>query len=191
MSNAFKTNTRFSALMDKTSIPRKHVNEKVVSYDVQFPELIGNNNKPTSLNVPSYSYIDKVTNVAISNEDETELLLKPGWVLLKRDQATNKTNFNYHPLTKYSRKNPKSENEIACSIMEKLASAYEKRTDEYITNYGYDEWETRFKFPDWRECEIYLEKMDELMNNSDDNTDNQNDMELELDSDNDIYYDND
>ena len=195
MSNIFKSNTRFSALMDTTPIPRKQTTtttninkKKEFSYDELFPEFIVTN-KETSSSDNVSNYIDKITNVAVGDEDEKELLLKPGWVLLKRDRTTNKTTFDYHPLTKYSREPVKTENEIATTIMERLATAYEKRTEEYIANYGYDEWDTRFKFPDWRECEIYLEKMEELNDETDEKVETQD--ECDFDTDIDIYYDAD
>ena len=56
------------------------------------------------------------------------------------------------------------EQKIGYDIINALANLHQRRTDEYIELYGYDEWERVFKFPDWREREVYLEAMDELAN---------------------------
>ena len=54
-----------------------------------------------------------------------------------------------------------------------------KRTQEYIENYGYDEWERMFKFPDWREREAYLEEMEEMENQTDESEYEDEDEEYE------------
>ena len=59
------------------------------------------------------------------------------------------------------------EQKIVYDVFNALAELHQRRTDEYIEQYGYDEWERMFKFPDWREREAYLEAMDKLANMSD------------------------
>ena len=99
----------------------------------------------------------------IKNTDKDLENLKPGWVLLKRDSVTGITIIKTHPKT-YIEENKveKSEHEIGMDIINALVEVHEKRTNEYIDNYGYDEWERMFKFPDWREREAYLEEMEEM-----------------------------
>ena len=62
----------------------------------------------------------------------------------------------------------KTECEIGLDTLNALAKLHEKKTNEYIELYGYDEWESTFKFPAWREREAYLEVMEEPQDETDD-----------------------
>ena len=125
-------------------------------------ELLTMNKKnfPDLLVKVKKDYETKAENI---NEDLENL--KPGWVLLKRDSVTGRTIIKSHPENNIN--NEMHEKRIVYDISNALAKLHQRRTDEYIEQYGYDEWERMFKFPDWREREAYLEAMDKLANMSD------------------------
>lgn len=135
-----------------------------------FPELVDVQKKENTENTTKISYIEKLkTDDFVENYTDPDLEnLKPGWVLLKRDHITRQTIFKSHPKTLIEEKEPeKTDQEIMMNILKALSELHEKRTQEYIENYGYDEWERMFKFPDWREHEAWLEEMEEMENQSD------------------------
>jgi len=130
-----------------------------------FPDLLSIPKKEkTEVNM-NMNYMEKLN----KEDEEIKIIdkdlenLKPGWVLLKRDPVTGKTITKTHPKTNIEEnKVEKSEHEIGMDIINALVELHEKRTNEYIENYGYDEWERMFKFPDWKEREAYLEEMEEM-----------------------------
>jgi len=135
-----------------------------------FPDLVIAPKKENNEDIPKISYIEKLKKEEeINNNIDNDLEnLKPGWVLLKRDPLTGRTIIKNHPETSIEeKKEEKKDKEIGIDILNALVELYKKRTDEYIDNYGYDEWERMFKFPDWREREAYLESMEEMENITD------------------------
>lgn len=225
MSNIFKSNSRFSSLMDdiplkkdlnKNKEPKKVLqnsnggefnsskSEKIIvkeSKDMEerskfssehFPELVISSKKTATdtKQTVDLTYIEKLKKV-----DDTKICidpdlenLKPGCVLLKRDPLTGRTLFKSHPEIIVEEKE-KTEKEIAIDILNVLVESYKKRTQEYIENYGYEEWERMFKFPNWREEEAYLEQMDEMVDNND-YEDDDYDNNYDYDSVYDYDYDN-
>jgi len=134
-----------------------------------FPELVDIQKKEiTENNVETkISYVEKLKkDDIVENYSDPDLEnLKPGWVLLKRDPITRQTIFKSHPKTLIEEKEiEKTDQEIMMDILKALSELHEKRTQEYIENYGYDEWERMFKFPDWREREAWLQEMEEMEN---------------------------
>ena len=91
--------------------------------------------------------------------DPDFLNLKPGWLLLKHDRKTHKTIwkskeiFNSDPIEK-------TPDELACDALDELITLHEKRTNDYIDTWGYEEWERTFRFPNY-DYE-YFDKLDEL-----------------------------
>lgn len=139
-----------------------------------FPDLIVIPKKKTAENNmddTKISYIEKLKKEDIvENYSDPDLEnLKPGWVLLKRDPVTRQTIFKHHPKTliEEKEKEEKTDQEIMMDIVKALSELHEKRTQEYIENYGYDEWERMFKFPDWREHEAWLQEIEEMENQTD------------------------
>jgi hypothetical protein len=133
-----------------------------------FPDLLVNVKKDDVTQNQTISYVDKLKKkeeVKAENINEDLENLKPGWVLLKRDSVTGRTIIKSHPENNIN--NEMHEKRIVYDISNALAKLHQRRTDEYIEQYGYDEWERMFKFPDWREREAYLEAMDKLANMSD------------------------
>jgi hypothetical protein len=112
-------------------------------------------------NTNSSSFLAKL-NTTIDDKKNNEIKheeLKPGWTSISRDPLTGRAKI-VHGVTIY--KNPeKTEQEIACDVLNALCDLHERRTEEYIDLYGYDTWEKIFKSPNWKEEEEYLERLDE------------------------------
>lgn len=91
--------------------------------------------------------------------DPDFLNLKPGWLLLKHDRKTHTTVwkskeiFNREPIEKTA-------DELAWDALDELVALHEKRTNDYIDTWGYEEWERTFRFPNY-DYE-YFDKLDEL-----------------------------
>jgi len=83
-------------------------------------------------------------------EDKDLINLKPGWVIIKVDKNTGKTIIKPTQSTTYNNIFPeKTEKEYALDVFNALADLHEKRTNQYIEMWGYDEWEKMFKFPNY------------------------------------------
>jgi hypothetical protein len=91
--------------------------------------------------------------------DPDLLNLEPGWLLLKHDRKTHttiwKSNdiFNSEPIEK-------TPDELAWDALDELLALHEKRTNDFIDTWGYEEWERTFRFPNY-DYE-YFDKLDEL-----------------------------
>lgn len=131
-----------------------------------FPELVVNSNLYNDIN-KCESYIEKLKHKDISvNDVDPDLVdLKQGWVLLKKDIFTGKTIMKKHTKNIIANiaieEEKEEENGHTDLLIDILINLHEKRRQEYIDNYGYEEWERMFKFPNWREEEAYLEMMEQ------------------------------
>ena len=91
--------------------------------------------------------------------DPDLLNLEPGWLLLKHDRKTHTTvwksneTFNSEPIEKTA-------DELAWDALDELVALHEKRTNDFIDTWGYEEWERTFRFPNY-DYE-YFDKLDEL-----------------------------
>jgi len=116
--------------------------------------------------------------------DEDYINLKPGWTLLRRDKTTCKTIIKHKPIynnineTIINKVFDKTEQEITYDIFKRLAELYEERTNEYIELWGYDEWEKRFRFPnyDYNYFDKLDEKYAEEMEESEETEESEDDM---------------
>lgn len=145
---------------------KERIKEESLKFE-NFPDLIMSAPKNASLEKSKINYIETLKKEEIVEKyiDPDLEKLKPGWILLKTDPITRRTITKNHPETSIEEKAvEKSENEIAIDVLNALVELHQKRTDDYIENYGYEEWEQMFKFPDWREREVYLEGMEEMEN---------------------------
>lgn len=153
--------------LEKKEIERKIAQDMSIN---NFPELVPICDKPLSNNKMNFANILKNEeticnegNIDKENIDEEYMNLKPGWTLLKRDKITGKTIIKHKPtdreIEEEKTKREKTDNEIAYDIAKRLAELYEKRTQEYIELWGYDEWERMFRFPNY-DYE-YFDKLDE------------------------------
>ena len=135
-----------------------------------FPELeniilIKNNQVNSNDNL---SFMDKLKTQPILNEIED--IVKPGWILINTTPNTNIINIIYsNDLPKEEIKEedlpkddlPKEEDYyLFFKIFQSLDNLYKNYTNQYIENWGEDEWEKMFKFENYDYT--YFDKLDEL-----------------------------
>jgi hypothetical protein len=130
-----------------------------------FPELISmtkNLTKEPNNNMPSF--LEKITmEVEKKQEDKSEkqLLtetLKPGWTMFTYDKETNKTSVIEKRIIRNEEK-ILNELDIRYNVFGALANLHENRRQEYIDNWGEDEYEKMFIFPNYDYH--YFDKLDE------------------------------
>jgi hypothetical protein len=123
-----------------------------------FPSLDNKVKNTENTEVNNISYLDKIkqNNININKSLDNDILnLKSGWVIIKKDENSNKIIIKSHPSTPFPEK-PKPEKsniEIGKNILRALSDLHERRTKEYIDNYGEYTWEKMFKRPRWSEEE--------------------------------------
>lgn len=150
-------------LFEEKEKEKERKNIESLSMD-KFPDLFGNIKKDENIdNVKNEEnkkiYIEKLKSENIKQNVYPHLeTLQPGWVVFKRDPFKKRI---------IPERNIIEEKATANDILNKLVKLHENRTEEYIKNYGYDEWERIFKFPDWKEREAYLEEMEEMADQTD------------------------
>ena len=203
MSNTFKQNSRFSALIDDNAAPPKNEkpnprgdysdrpqrNRYTDKYgggnqfdrndqnqelrikaaaalqleltDENFPSIMPptTNKAKTDLNYTDlFASLssNEPTKVVVDANIET---LPPGWLSLKKDPTSNKIIWRENKL-KNTDPVEKSENEIATETFDALAELYDRRDNEFIDTWGYEEWERTFRFPNYDYN--YFDRLDEL-----------------------------
>lgn len=175
----FRSESNFSSFnenrRERYRLERERERDRIIEESLKienFPDLVvTSKKKETNENINKMNYSEKLKKEEVVKVDDDSDLenLNTGWILLKRDPITRETIFKSHPKTLIVEKEPeKTEQEIMLDILKALSELNEKRTQEYIENYGYYEWEREFKFPDWREREVWLEEMEEMENQTDD-----------------------
>ena len=143
---------------------------------VNFPELVVDLKKDKIVS-NNESYINKLKKeeIIINDEKDEDLAdLLPGWVLYKKDTSTGKTIIKKHEdknINILELENKIEEDNEYVDMINSLVNIHEKRKQQFIENYGYDEWEKLFKFPNWIEDEAYLEQLEEEFQTDDENED--------------------
>uniref|UniRef100_A0A6C0AR11 Uncharacterized protein n=1 Tax=viral metagenome TaxID=1070528 RepID=A0A6C0AR11_9ZZZZ len=127
-----------------------------------FPELIKTTKINTTNSMPSF--LEKIT-IELEKKEESKSekqnlieTLKPGWALFRYDNETNKTTMFEKRIIR-NEQNPLSELDIIYNIFDGLANLHENRRQEYIDNWGEDEYEKMFIFPNYDYD--YFDKLDE------------------------------
>jgi hypothetical protein len=127
-----------------------------------FPELVKTSKVNTSNSMPSF--LEKIT-MEVEKKEETksekQLLtetLKPGWTMFTYDKETNKTSVIEKRIIRNEEK-LLNELDIIYNVFDGLANLHENRRQEYIYNWGEDEYEKMFIFPNY-DYE-YFDKLDE------------------------------
>jgi hypothetical protein len=122
-----------------------------------FPDLL--NTAPIKETpLPENSYIEKVKTI------KPEVIIKdchikPGWVEIKRDLKKKKIVTTYSD--EMNDNNENSDN-LCIDILTALVDLHNKRTNEYIELWGYDQWEKTFISPSY-DYE-YFDKLDQKYN---------------------------
>ncbi len=101
----------------------------------------------------------KTDALVLPTVDSDLLNLKPGWLLLKHDRKTHTTVWKSNELFN-SDPVEKTPDELAWDALDELIALHEKRTNDFIDTWGYEEWERTFRFPNY-DYE-YFDKLDEL-----------------------------
>jgi len=144
-----------------------------------FPELIKNNNKILKdMDIDNtQNFIEKLKTEKVYNKKE-ENKIQLGWSELKKDNITGFTNIKHYEKKKENI-NFNSDNHLVYDMIDTLVYLHDKRSNEYIDNWGYDEWENMFIFKNYDYK--YFDKLDEIYE--------KNNPESESESEYD-YYDN-
>jgi hypothetical protein len=185
MSNIFMQNNRFNSLIDENKSLKKSDNptpkiesnrvkednkfkqnkdgnlnipKKLEINESNFPGL-GNNiskqNNVTNNTIKPHSFLDKLNTENVEIEklqpENNQYKLEPGWVEFKRDLKTGRIITNYN-------KN-KVKNINFTEVLDYLVSLHEQRKKEYINNWGEDEYEKMFLFPNYEYG--YFDRLDE------------------------------
>jgi len=141
-------------------------NNKINLSSENFPDLIIA--KPViTQTLNSISFLDKIkTDVICVKTDNINIdldyeNLQPGCLLIKKDIKTGEIiKKRKVSLEKSQIYKSKTDQEIAMKVFNTLIELHEKRTNEYIDNWLYDEWEQMFRYPNYDYD--YFEKLDEL-----------------------------
>jgi hypothetical protein len=186
MSNTFKQNSRFSALIDDNAAPprnekpkprgdysdRPQRNRYTDKYtggdqfdrnkqnqelrikanaalqleltDENFPSIMSLN---TNKAKPDLNYTDLFA--SLSSNEPTKVVVDASNKIIWRENKSKNTD----PVEK-------SENELATEALDALVELYDRRDNEFIDTWGYEEWERTFRFPNY-DYE-YFDRLDEL-----------------------------
>lgn len=132
-----------------------------------FPELVSVGKKVDTIQGNSFLEKTKPKQIEIV-ESLTQEEIPYGWVEITRDSATNrlvlKYNADYEADEKRKREEEESkkkeEKSYSYEVINALSKLHLKRTQEYIDNWGYSEYEQMFLCPHY-DYE-YFDKLDEL-----------------------------
>jgi hypothetical protein len=142
-----------------------------------FPDLIS---KPVNFIPPNYtSFSEKLQSLVINNNDDKIRVdldyknLSQGWSLIKRDEKTNKIIIK--------KKEPLGlihiDESDGFKILDAFVELHEKRNNEYIDMWGYEEWEHMFKFPNYDYD--YFDRLDELYYQEMENEESEEDVDYD------------
>lgn len=178
MSNIFKTNNRFHSLNDsfvnenvqrnKVDLNKTHntnafkhnvsISKKLEITEESFPTLTGIPKNVIKDSTPcdianTTSFLDKLNakQEMVEEINLEEKPLEPGWVEIKRDPNTGRIIANTS--------NNTIEKNSHFAVLDYLVSLHQKRTQEYIENWGKDEYENMFLFPNYEYG--YFDRLDE------------------------------
>ena len=151
MNNRFKT----AAPDKKNKFGGDNKKQSILLTDVNFPALTLNNAATSHNNnqLENITFIEKLTAVIIEKETDLEECILPGWLVMKRDKETNKIIKKYGDMTIFEK------NKSYYEIITKFEVLHDRRTEEYKTTWGQEEYEHMFCFPNYDYD--YFERLDE------------------------------
>jgi len=131
--------------------------EKMAALSMEcFPELSKVTTIPLIVD-NTKKFIEKIKTCIKDNDIQVHHIVKPGWIEMRRDPKTNKIIIEKGVIKKTL---IKTQEDIAYNVFDELAYLHEKRTSEYINNWGEDEWERTFLFSNYDYH--YFDKLDEI-----------------------------
>ena len=158
--NNFKDKKRENYFNNKKEHKDKNIQStiNINLTEENFPRL-SNISGTTENNEKTYINILKTTKI-IKKEEKTDII-KPGWVKIKLQPKTRQIITISLPSQFVNEINEYDEiQEQGYSVLDALVNLHEKRTNNYINNWGYDEWEKMFTFPNYDYN--YFDRLDEL-----------------------------
>jgi hypothetical protein len=138
--------------------------EKAKNLSIEsFPELVKSSKLETTSNMPSFlekikTEVDKKPELKSKEQTLTETL-QPGWTLFTFDKKINKIKMVEKRIIRNGSESLLNEIDIAHNVLDALANLHENRRQEYINNWGEDEYEKMFIFPNYDYD--YFDKLDE------------------------------
>lgn len=161
------------------SLKFKEVNNKIKKDKEQknlsienFPSLVTLEHNLESKKIKnSMNFLEKMKVSVDSEKEDFEYdieyeNLNPGWVLIKKDTLSNKIIHKYKSKKGNNSNVNYLENKISNDLLDnnqiinKLVNLYNKRKEDYIQLWGYDQWEQTFQFPNYDY--LYFDKLDEI-----------------------------
>ena len=140
----------------KAEEEKRKEDEKIAALSIEsFPELVKVTNIKPLIVENTTNFIEKLKTIAKVETTEKHII-KSGWCEMTRDPVTNE-------IIRKSNLTPiyvKTQSDLAYEVLDNLAYLHEKRTAEYIDNWGQDEWEQMFLFPNYDYH--YFDKLDEI-----------------------------
>jgi hypothetical protein len=156
--NNFTTSSRRSKFHEHTEKNKVKTPPTITINDINsFPELTKNNTKSDSLEnkTQNQSFLDKLKTVKEEKTvDNVEEIIKDGWVSItlqnrKPTYKYGKTTYIHYDIKKLE----------PHYVMSTLVNLHEKRREDYIQTWGYDDYEKLFLSPNY-DYE-YFDKLDE------------------------------
>lgn len=160
-----------------------------------YPELGNNVKKDININSNLPSFIDKLNTKIniVSNEEIDDVFTgEPGWIEMKRDGNTRNIIKKYvksqRELANSYNENENEEQDLFYKVVDNLAKLHEKRTQEYIGTWGYDQYEDMFIFKNFEYG--YFDRLDEeeYEEELENNENNESDLDNMYDDEYNSYY---
>ena len=192
MSNIFKTNSRFSSLIEENEKDKKPIilknenrrqnNDQARRYreiEEKTFKVLGEKEKKTAplISINDFPELISINNKKTSSNQINFLnLIKKAETKCKEEKIINqiKLDKNLKPESTLLKKDlspayrEEEIKEVAYEVFKKLEELYEKRTNKYIELWGYDEWERMFMFSNYdynyfnKLDKKYAEEMEEM-----------------------------
>ena len=141
--------------MRKVEEEKKKEQEKMAALAIEsFPELV--KVAPQLIVENTSNFLEKLKTRVNTTEKPVKHEVKPGWTEIKYDHVNRHTIMTSSLKPVYE----KTEEDLKYEVFDNLAYLHEKRTAEYIDNWGEDEWEQMFLFPNYDY--YYFDKLDEI-----------------------------
>jgi hypothetical protein len=156
---------------EKTRKEAEEIRKQKALTPDNFPDLVLNNNMLCVKQ--EHNYLEKIKKAEaeratkqVANNLEK---LKPGWILLEKDNLSRKTIMKGKESVLQT---PELlEEDVVKNVINKLSELHEQRTKNYIELNDYDTWEKTFKFAHWMEREFDLDEESDYDSDSDDTVD--------------------
>jgi hypothetical protein len=97
--------------------------------------------------------------------------LQPGWIEMKKADNSNKILIRENKLANARYHNNEFDESKMCNVLDKLVILHKKRSEEYINNWGIDEFERMFKCSEYNNDDYYIDNEFEASSSNDEFSD--------------------